>query len=332
MLTTLLLRVLRKKFPDDQIDFATKREYAELVKFNQNLNFTYEFDTAGGVAGLRDLKQRIRAEKYDLIIDLHNSLRSRYLRLQSGAPRTLVIDKRTIARTILVRMKKNLYADRVPVALRYLEPLKPYGVEDDGMGLDLHIPDEVLFNVSSKVGRLQLSRFEKVVGLCPGAKHATKRWPAERYADLGVRLAREFGAKVFLFGGETDRSDAAQIAQTIGAAVGKDHVTDWTGMLSLLETGAAMQFCDCVVTNDSGLMHLAAAMKRPVVAVFGSTVEEFGFFPFGTRSVVLQRKDVACRPCSHVGLPRCPEGHFRCMLETGAEEVCRSVVTLLGTT
>jgi lipopolysaccharide heptosyltransferase II len=329
VLTTLLLRVLRKKFPSDQIDFVTKREFAELVKFNQNLNLTYEFDSAGGVAGLRELKRRIREEKYNLVIDLHNSLRSRYLRLQSGAGETVVLDKRMVARAILVRLKKNLYTSATPVALRYLEPLKPFGIEDDGKGLELNIPDEILFDVSGKMGRLQLARFERVIGLCPSAKHETKRWLAERFVELGVRAAKELDAKIFVFGGEEDRERCNRIAGEIGSAIGSERVTDWTGSLSLLETGATMEFCDCVVTNDSGLMHIAAAMKRPVVAIFGSTVQEFGFFPFGTRSVVLQRPDVLCRPCSHIGLSSCPEGHFRCMKDTSVDDVFHSVRTML---
>jgi heptosyltransferase-2 len=78
-------------------------------------------------------------------------------------------------------------------------------------------------------------------------------------------------------------------------------------------------------------MHIAAARKRPVVAVFGPTVREFGFFPVGTRSVVLERTGLECRPCTHLGLPSCPAGHFRCMLETEPAAVAGHARALMET-
>jgi len=99
--------------------------------------------------------------------------------------------------------------------------------------------------------------------------------------------------------------------------------------LTLAESAAALQYCDVVVTNDSGLMHMAAAMQRRVVALFGSTVEEFGFFPPRNTSVVIEQKDLACRPCSHIGRDTCPEGHFRCMLDTSVESVWKAVLEMM---
>ncbi len=82
-----------------------------------------------------------------------------------------------------------------------------------------------------------------------------------------------------------------------------------------------MGYCDVVITNDTGLMHIATAMHRKIVAIFGSTVREFGFFPYDPSAVVIERQGLACRPCSHIGRSECPEKHFRCMMEIGDEEV-----------
>jgi heptosyltransferase-2 len=97
-----------------------------------------------------------------------------------------------------------------------------------------------------------------------------------------------------------------------------------------METAAAMQYCDVVVTNDSGLMHIASAMSKKVVAIAGSSVEEFGFYPPRESSLVLERKGLSCRPCSHVGRDECPEEHFRCMLETEVDQVWKAVKEMLG--
>lgn len=320
VLSSPLLRALRVKFPQGQIDYVTRAEYAELVKSNHNLNYTYEFDAHSGFEGLRALKTKIKAEQYDLIVDIHDSLRSKYLRSIRGV-QSVVVDKRIVERTMLVKFKKNRYSNIVPVADRYMETVQSLGIENDGKGLELHIPDEILFGVSGKIARLQLNRFERTIALCPGAKHFTKRWPAERYAKLGARIAQKTDAKVLVFGGIGDAELCDQVVNNINQAAGAERATDFSGQLTLLETAAAMEYCDLVVTNDSGLMHIAIAMKKKLIAIAGSTVREFGFFPTNNESIVLERQGLYCRPCSHIGRKQCPEGHFRCMNEIGVDEV-----------
>lgn len=330
VLTTPLLRVLRARFPKSQIDYVTRQEYAELIRYNANLNITHLFDASGGFQRLRELKAKLRRERYDLVIDLHNGLRSKYLRSMPGVGLIVVVDKRIKERTMLVKFKKNIYKDKVSVADRYIETVKEFGVEDDGKGPEIHIPDEILFGVSGKMGKLRLDRFEHVLGLCPFARHATKEWPAERYAWVGGKIAKERNTALLIFGGKGDVARSVPFVKALKGTAGDERVIDLTGEYSLLESAAAMQFCDAVLSNDSGLMHLATAMQKKVVAVFGSTVEEFGFFPAGRDAKVLERKGLYCRPCSHLGLARCPEGHFRCMNETGVEEVYREIVQMVG--
>ena len=330
VLASPLLRVLRAKFTASQIDFVTKSEYAELVKFNPNLNFTYEFNPAEGFAGLRRLKSRLRRERYDLIVDIHNSLRSRYLRSLGKGEKVVAVDKRIVERAVLVRLKKNFYGSSVSVPDRYIEPLSAFGIAPDGGGTELHIPDEVLFRVSGMMAPVKLNEFETVVGLCPSSRHGTKRWPAERYGEIGSRAARTIGAKVFIFGGPSDAPVNSAVREVIVREAGEAAVTDWTGKLSLLESAAAMEYCDVVVSNDSGLMHIADAMQKKLVAIFGSTVREFGFFPSGAHSVVLERNGLSCRPCSHIGLKECPEKHFRCMKEIEPGDVFSAAERLLG--
>jgi lipopolysaccharide heptosyltransferase II len=329
VLSTPLLRVLRARFPQAQIDYVTRTEYAELVKSNSNLNHTYAFDAAGGFDSLRDLKKKIREEKYDLIVDIHDSLRSKYLRSLPGAKR-VVVDKRVLERSMLVNLKKNIYRGIVSVVDRYIEPLRQFGIENDGKGLELHIPDEILFRVSGKIATLKLNRFENVVGLCPGARHFTKRWPAERFTRVGIECAQNLDAKVILFGGEADSHLCDQICREINEKAGPERATSMCGKLTLLESAAAMEYCDIVITNDTGLMHLAAAMHKKIIAVFGSTVREFGFFPYDKNAVVLERRELECRPCSHIGRSECPEKHFRCMTEIDPNLVFTKARELLG--
>ncbi|MGD1046521.1 MAG: lipopolysaccharide heptosyltransferase II [Bacteroidota bacterium] len=325
VLASPLIRIFRKQFPLSQIDFVVRKEYAELVRYNPNISTIIEFDAVGGFGELQRLKENIRRERYDLILDIHNSLRSRYLRFLSGAKKTSVIDKRVIARTMLVWCKKNFYRNIVSVADRYIETAKQYGMENDNKGLELFIPDEIRFKVAEKLTSFNLHRFEKVVGFCPSAKHATKCWPQERFAELGVQLSKDFNARILLFGGHEDKVKCSSIAHVINSLSGEERATDLSGELSLLESAIAMEACIFIVTNDSGLMHIAAAMKKKVVAIFGSTVKEFGFFPVGTENALIERAGLYCRPCSHIGRDSCPEKHFRCMKEIQVEEVMKSI-------
>jgi lipopolysaccharide heptosyltransferase II len=325
VLASPLIRVLRTQFPSSQIDFVVRKEFADLVRYNPNLNIIYEYDAQTELRGLRQLKKRICSEQYDLVVDIHNSLRSRYIRSFVGAKTVAVIDKRVFTRTMLVKCKKNIYKAIVPVADRYIESVKSSGIENDGKGLEIFIPDETMFKVSGKMSFLKLHTCKKVIGFCPSAKHATKRWPEERFIEAGIRLVNDLKAKILIFGGKNDAVLCSTIANAINRNSGNENAVEFSRQFSLLETSAAMQFCDVILTNDSGLMHIAAAMKKKIVALFGSTVEEFGFYPVGTESIILERKKLECRPCSHIGRDSCPEGHFRCMKEIQVDEVVSSI-------
>ena len=330
VLSSVLLRVMRQSAGKNaRIDFVVRKDYAELVRHNHHLYIVHEYDVDSGFDGLKKLAKELYDEHYDLAVDIHDSIRTKFLRTTCRPKETVVVDKRKFERWLLVNMKRNAYDDGLSVAERYIETVEKYGIKNDGKGLEIFIPDSTLFDVSGTMGKLKLNRFEKVIGICPGAKHFTKRWQKEKFADVAVHAANEFRAKIHLFGGADERSDCAFVADEVSRRVSPDAVSNFAGEFSLLESAAAMEFCDVVVTNDSGLMHLAAAKQKKIVAVFGSTVKEFGFFPFGTDAIVIERKDLECRPCTHIGRKTCPKEHFKCMTEIPAGEVFVGIKSLL---
>ncbi len=220
--------------------------------------------------------------------------------------------------------------DAVPVAERYIETAASLGIVPDGRGPEVVVPQEIVSRVATMMDRYRLERAPLVVGFAPSARHATKRWPAERYRDLGILLAKERRARLLLFGGPEDADYCGDIAQMINVELGAGAAESLAGSLTLLETATALDHCGVVVTNDSGLMHVASGRGRPIVAIFGSTVKEFGFFPYGTRNIIVERPGLSCRPCSHIGLDHCPEGHFRCMKEISVDEVAAAVRSVDG--
>lgn len=330
VLSSLLVRTLRHRFPQAQIDFLLKSEYAELVKHDPNISRTIEFPSGGSIRDLLRLRRTVRGERYDVIIDIHDSIRSRLLTL--GARRVLRVNKRKIPRWVLVHTGKDVYPSfggSPGVAERYLETARPLGVQDDGLGLELHVPGEAEERVRALLEEKGVPPGNRAIGICPSARHANKMWLKERFAEAAVELTRRFDAPVLLLGSAEDAPRCAEIAGIVKDASPGGCVVSLAGDLSLLESAAALDHCRVVITNDSGLMHMAAARKRKVVALFGPTVRQFGFFPFGTASRVIEHPALPCRPCTHIGRPDCPEGHFRCMRDLECGSVIEAATELL---
>jgi heptosyltransferase-2 len=330
VLSSPLVRALQGRYPNCQIDFLVKAEYADLVRFNPHVAHVIQFPGGGTLGDLVRLRHTVISSGYDLIIDIHDSIRSRYL--SAGAGKVTRINKRKIARTLLVNLKLDVY-DRFggapDVAARYLETVLPWGVEDDGRGPELFFPPEIHAATERllRVEGLQTGRL--CIGVCPCARHGNKMWPGERFAESAGHLAEQHGLPVLLFGGTDEREMCTTIEAMISTAHPHVSVLNLAGRLSLLETGCAMDRCAVVLANDTGLMHIAEARGVPVVAVFGPTVRKFGFFPRGARVTVVEHPGLTCRPCTHIGLPRCPLGHFRCMKEIPVDAVTGNAERLL---
>ena len=331
VLASPLLRALHRRYRDCQIDFLVKAEYAELVQFNPHIAHVIRFPGGGTLGDLARLRRTIMSSGYDLIIDIHDSIRSRYL--SAGAGMVTRVNKRKIARTLLVNFKLDVY-DRFggapDVAARYLETVLPWGVEDDGGIPELFFPPGLPAAVEELLRGEQIPHGMRCLGVCPCARHGNKMWPGERFAESAGRLAEKHGLPVLLFGGAGERKMCGEIEAMINGSHPRARVLNLAGRLSLLETGCAMDRCAVVLANDTGLMHIAEARGVPVVAVFGPTVRKFGFFPRGARATVVEHPGLSCRPCTHIGLPRCPLVHFRCMKEIGPDAVTRAAERALS--
>jgi lipopolysaccharide heptosyltransferase II len=329
LLASPLIRVLRNAFPEANIDFIIKSEYADLVKFDPNLSSIIEL-RSNDKNELKELKNTLYKTQYDVVIDIHNSLRSRYLRWLCGARYVRVVNKRIIRRFFLVKFKWNFYTGSIQVADRYIETMEKFGISNDGKGLEITIPEETLSTVKAMMGKYRLERYDKVIGMAPSARHFTKRWLPERFVELGAEIAQKFHAKIFIFGSKTELDYCGDIAQMINANLGSAAAESFAGKLNLLETAVVLDNCSLVISNDSSIMHLAAARKKKIVAIFGSTVKEFGFFPYGTENIVVENETLQCRPCSHIGLEKCPRNHFRCMKDIPVDDVLKAIQTMLG--
>jgi lipopolysaccharide heptosyltransferase II len=319
LLTTPLLRALRFRHPSARITFLVKEPYAPLLSANPHVN---------GVIGisrdrrLTDVAKELRGRRFSHLLDLHDSVRSRALRVLvpgnwSSYP------KHRIARAILIHTKWNVYRDPRPVAERYFSAARELDVEPDGRPPDLFWDPPAERRVAEWFQHSGISDMVRPVALAPGAAHATKRWPLEHWENLISRLVAQ-GSQVIVVGGPDDGSLGSVLARM---APGRVH--NAAGLFQLQETGALLQRTSALVSGDTGVMHMATAVGVPVVALFGPTVQPFGFFPYTNRASVLELS-MGCRPCSSKGGPRCPLGHHRCLRDITPELVhealCRTVL------
>lgn len=330
ILASPLIRCLRNKFPNSQIDFLVRHDYSDLVRYNPHLSKVIEFDIHGGFNSLKQLTHQFKQENYSIVLDIHNSLRSRYVRYFSKPKSFYVVDKRTAARFCLINFKRNLYQKAIPVAERYLETAKEVGVENDKKGLEIFIHDNHQNKIAEKLLQVRSSDIKLIVGVAPSAKHNTKKWQADKYVQLLARLVSEQDALVLAFGGIENKKEIDDIVNKVNDITNKQAALNFAGELSLLENAAAFDYCNVVISNDTGLMHLAAARKKKIVALFGPTVREFGFFPYGTENIVVENNTISCRPCSHIGSKTCPKKHFKCMQDISSEKVYTEVKHILN--
>ena len=306
LLTTPLIRSIKKKNPAIQIDFVLKEEFFELVQYNPNLTNIYKYTKHSFEQQI--IVNTLISNNYELVIDLQNNLRSREI-IRPLRCQILRFKKNSIKKFLLVQFKINKLKDAHQIPVRYAEAA---GMNLDTEGLDFFTSNEP---------NSRLKTVEKFIGLCPGAKHFTKRWPIEYFIDLGKRL-ESTGYKIVLFGGLEEVELCYELEKQIKNAINLCNT-------SILQVGSDMKMCEVIYTNDSGLMHLASAVKVPVITFFGSTVREFGFFPYQTKSIELEMENLSCRPCTHIGRKSCPKIHFKCMKEIKPESAFNSLHNLL---
>jgi heptosyltransferase-2 len=313
ILSSPFVRQIKTHFPDAQIDYLIKEQYSELMRFNPYLH-GMQILTKKNKKELKNLKKKLKKNSYHIIFDLHNNLRSNYLKRGLNAAKICSIHKSKVKQLLLVYLKINKYRSITSIPERYLMVASEFGVQDDGKGLELFWQPEQNHSALSKAEKAGLNTKAAYICLAPGAAHFTKRWPVESFLKLSEKIEHDYKIKLVVLGGKDDVELGKYLSRP-------GQIYDLTGKLGLLESAVILSKSMAVVTNDSGLMHMATAVKVPVLAIFGSTVREFGFFPFRDSARVLENKNLACRPCTHMGRSHCPRKHFDCMLKIDSNMV-----------
>lgn len=314
VLATAAVEALARAFPGAVIDFLLKARFAGLLEGNPRIAGLLAFDDRGrhrGTRGLMTFMREIQPRRYDLAVDLQDNLRSRLICAGLRAPKVLRWDKRAWRRRMIL-LRGTGGGAGTPVYGRYLESLKPLGIDISGSTPKLY----------PVAGRIPEGLDKPFMAMAPGAHWPAKRWPAGHYAELAKLASGNAGLRIVVVGSDEDR----QACETVQGAC--PSAMNLCGRLDLGSLAAVLSKAKVLVTNDTGPMHMAEAVGVPVLAFFGPTVPEFGFAPWRPESRMLQ-KDLDCRPCSLHGRRSCRRGDHRCLEGILPEEAWKTLGAML---
>ena len=296
VLTTPLIRCLKEQVEGAEVHFLTKEQFVPILKENPYLDKIHTL-AENSQDTIRDLKM----EQYDYILDLQNSIRSVNIK-RSLKRMYFTVNKLNMRKWLMVNFKVNKLPDK-HITDRYLDTARLFNVQNDGKGLDYFIAEE------DKVAKDVLPEFCRngFIALVIGAQHSTKRLPDEQI----IKLVGMLKHPVILVGGPEDKERGNHILQACNDA----QIFSACGKFSINQSASLIEQSNCVITNDTGMMHIAAAFKKKVITTWGNTIRDFGMYAYlpGEGSVDFEVPDLSCRPCSKLGFEKCPKKHFNCM-------------------
>lgn len=310
VLTSPVIRCLHKQLPDCEIHYLTKPVYRTLLMDNPNINKVHLLEKP-----LKKIFKKIKAEQFDLIIDLHKNLRTNLLTAFANT-KTISFNKLNFEKWLMVNFKINRLPDKHLVD-RYFASLKPFGIINDGEGLDFYIHETNQLNLPFKN--------QPYVAIAVGTKHYTKKITVENLFKIVSKLEYP----VALLGDKNDFKTASLIGDHF-----KYKVKNYCGQINLQQSAFLIQQAKAVLSGDTALMHIAAAFNKPLFSVWGNTIPQFGMFPYvfeNGKQVSLQEMNLyevlnlSCRPCSKIGYDNCPKGHFKCMRNMNTAKIAADI-------
>ena len=303
VLTTPVVRCLKKQITNAEIHFLTKTNFVSLVENNPYVSKIYSIKDK-----VNEIRKELEKENYDFVIDLHHNLRSAQAKRATGS-KSFSFNKLNIEKWLLVNLKINKLPN-IHIVERYFETVKTLGVVNDNAGLDFFIPKKDVVDVTSAFKLNANSYYALVVG----GSYYTKQIPINKLQDI-CRLSDK---PIIVLGGKEDAATGLQLEKDFAG-----KVFSACGKFNINQSASIVQQADKVITSDTGLMHIAAAFKKDVFSLWGNTIPEFGMYPYlpGKNSKILEVKNLSCRPCSKLGYSKCPKGHFKCMQNIDVKEI-----------
>ena len=319
LMQPMLLR-LKQRIPDCSIDVLAPPWTVSLLKQMPEVNEIIVNPFPHGALNLfarYHFGKQLRANNYDAAYVLPNSLKSALVPYFANIPNRIGFTGEM--RYGLLTDARKLNKEKLPLMVDRFAQLAEAARDEIPTFVPhphLRVSNETRQQVLDKLG---LTLDQRVAIFCPGAEFGSaKRWPVQYYAELAQKLrAQDFA--IWIIGSPKDKEVAEKIV-----SLGNQSVKNLCGITDLSDAVALLSCASLVVSNDSGLMHIAAALDRPMLAIFGSSSPQFTP-PLSEKALVL-KLDLPCSPCFK---RECPLGHFNCMMQLTPSEVGKHVNTIL---
>jgi len=303
VLTSPVVRCLKQQVENAEIHYVVKEKHKCIVESNPHINKVHLLKT-----NINELIAQLQAEELDYVIDLHHNFRSNRIKSRLKIP-SFTFEKLNIQKFMLVNFKVNKLPDK-HIVDRYIETLSVFDVENDGNGLDYFIPEE------NEVGKTELpEKFQNgYIAFVIAGTYFTKKLPVQKI----IQICDSVNHPVILLGGKNERKIGDEVINR-----SKANILNLAGRLSLNQSASLVRDANVVLTNDTGLMHIAAAFRKKILSFWGNTVPHFGMTPYqpDPASKIMEVKDLKCRPCSKLGYKKCPKKHFKCMTEIDSKTI-----------
>lgn len=296
----------KKQIPASEIHFLTKSSFRTILESNPYIDKLWTIQNKPN-----EVIQELKAEAFDFVIDLHHNLRTASVK-RALETKSMSFNKLNIEKWVMVNFKRNRLPD-VHIVDRYLDTLQDFKIKNDQEGLDYFVPKADEVNLSQLPSTHQNGYIAWVIG----GSYFTKMYPIDKV----IEVLRRVDKPIVLLGGKEDQQNGEEIRLKSG-----NHVVNACGKYNLNQSASLVQKASKVLTNDTGLMHIAAAFNKPILSFWGNTIPEFGMTPYmpqhPERSKIMEIKDLGCRPCSKLGFKKkCPKNHFHCMERMDMDEV-----------
>ena len=301
ILTSPVVRCLKKQRPDAEIHYITRKRYAETMAQNPYISKLWLVEKSP-----LEILNKLKSEKFDCLIDLHRNWRSQRLIAHLNI-KYYTFNKLNIRKWIYTKLKINLMPD-IHIVDRYFRAVRKLRVVNDEEGLDFFFPKDFKLEIKKSLP-------EKYIAFAIGGTFTTKRYPVSHIIEF-VKSAQ---VPVVILGGKSEQEDALHIE-----ASNTEKVINLCNELSLTESAAVIDKAQLVISNDTGMMHMAAALHKPIISIWGNTIPAFGMYPYfpkglEKKSEIIETKNLRCRPCSKLGYKKCPKKHFKCMKDISPE-------------
>ena len=310
VLSTTFIHSLKEIYSNAFVTYITKCKYKDVIEDNPYIDRVVCLEENESIISLAN---KVGKEKFDIVFDLHSSLRSKMFSLLIKKRQYLHVCKYTLFRLSLIKKNRflRLLSTKKPLGGVIEWQLSLLGVQNKGSFPHLFVDKDTENNVSEMMGTHFKNRF--LVGFAADSSWKTKMWGVDKYSALAEKiLSWNKNAVLFLFGENKEIGGRIEI-------VCPHRTYNLMGRLTIKEAIALISFMNIFVSNDSGLMHIANAFRIPLVVIFGPTVSEFGFYPRG-KEVRVAEVDMPCRPCSLHGTDVCKKD-YQCMKMISVDDV-----------